>query len=389
MYYIPTSRCQRGGLTLKEAAEALPRDVVLHKVLPHFNPYRLSDLQQVLSLREVFVDTDGRRVRLISDEDLKECYFEGAWGFPKEDFMLANWQEMSLEEMKGAVRWAQPYFAWRKLDPDDRFIYPPCKVNVESLKTKEEIVRAYPELACVPSAVYGIAVAGAHALRFVKAGVVGSPNEIKIYLKWACHAGLKAYVIRKIAVRCQKRVANSALLSAVRGGHADVVDLLASEFGAEMYMQCLFDAVHSGQVAMIDLLVEKYGLDPDALGVKGRNALHEAVFKHGHCHQCPSHDPVRTIKHLIEKYNVDIDAMNSGGWTALDLAERFDLTECAAVLREYGATNGERWYSDVDSTGGYGSGYTGSDGWSDDSVGVASDDTTDWDERNERYASAF
>jgi len=42
----------------------------------------------VLGLREFY--------KLLPDVDLKECYFEGAWGFRKDEFVLANWREMSV-----------------------------------------------------------------------------------------------------------------------------------------------------------------------------------------------------------------------------------------------------------------------------------------------------
>ena len=60
----------------------------------------------------------------------------------------------------------------------------------------------------------------------------------------------------------------------------------------------------------------------------------------------PLHDAamvggIRTVKHLIEKHNVDINKRNAEGRTALDMAEEYGMPECAAVLRGYGATNGE------------------------------------------------
>ena len=58
-------------------------------------------------------------------------------------------------------------------------------------------------------------------------------------------------------------------------------------------------------------------------------------------HWAVSRGRVRTVKHLVEKHNVDIHKRNDGGRTALDFAERHGRTECAAVLRGYGATNGE------------------------------------------------
>ena len=82
---------------------------------------------------------------------------------------------------------------------------------------------------------------------------------------------------------------------------------------------------------MIDLLVEEYGVDPNGVGGAQGTALHNAAWS----------GRVRTVKHLVEKHNVDIHKRNGHGETALDEAELSDMTECAAVLRGYGATNGE------------------------------------------------
>jgi len=62
----------RESSSLKEAAKALAKDTILHELLPRFNPFKLADLQEVLSLREVFVDAGGSRVRVITDADLKK-----------------------------------------------------------------------------------------------------------------------------------------------------------------------------------------------------------------------------------------------------------------------------------------------------------------------------
>jgi len=58
-------------LTLGEQVLRNPliRDLSIRGV----NPYKLSELQSVLGLREFY--------KLLPDVDLKECYFEGAWGF--------------------------------------------------------------------------------------------------------------------------------------------------------------------------------------------------------------------------------------------------------------------------------------------------------------------
>jgi len=305
----------------KETADALDRDTTLHELLPRFNPYKLRDLQHVLTLREVYVDTDGGRVRLISDDDLKECYFEGAWQFQKDEFVLANWQEMSIEEMREKVRNAHPSFGYQ-----EDYVYPPGKVDVDTLETKEEIVRAFRALTYVPAEVYMTAVAGAHVLRSVKAGdVENAATWVFPYLGWACRAGLNASVIRGLAEKCPAGIDNAAHL-AVSVGNTDVLDLLASEFGVAEIGAGTFcsplgiSAVRWGQIAMIDHLVEQYGMDPN-----GDDDKFGWTVLHWMCVSTRKMGDVRaacTVKHLVDKHNVDIHKPSTGvlaGYTAADL----------------------------------------------------------------------
>jgi hypothetical protein len=273
----------------------------------------------VLRLREFY--------GLLPDVDLKECYFEKAWGFRKDEFVLAGWRESSVKDLKWKVRGALPD------DANGRHFYPPCKVDVDALDSKEAIVRAFWELTYVPASVYETAVGGAHVLGLVEAGKVGeNPNLVGSYLWWACRAGLDASVIRGLAGKCGEEDINDAARWAAWGGHTDVFDLLASEFRARIDVECLIDAASWGQDAMIDHLVERYGLDPNAVDGDGWTALHLAAHR----------GRVRTVQHLVEKYNVDIRARDGYGKTALDLAKRNGRTEIASYLRELGATNGIR-----------------------------------------------
>ena len=302
-------------LTLGEQVLRNPliRDLSIRGV----NPYKLSELRSVLGLREFY--------KLLPDVDLKECYFEGAWGFQKDEFWLANWRGMSVEEMKEKVRGAHPSFGYQ-----EDYVYPPDKVDVDTLNTKEEIVRAFWELTYVPRRVYETAVAGAHVLRSVKAGDVGkNPEVVRGYLWFACFAGLDLSVIRGLAKKCWEFDIDIAARRAAEGGHADVLDLLASEFGAEIGLNYLICAALWGHDAMIDHLVEEYGVDPDGVdGIAGWIALHEAA----------AWGRVRTVKHLVEKHNVDIHKRNCLGNTALDLAEWRGRTECVAYLRALQST---------------------------------------------------
>ena len=306
------------------------------EILRHLNPWKLSDLQTVLGLR-CFPG-------LLSNVDLKECYFMHAWGFREDEFVLANWTEMSVEEMRQKVMEAHPFI-------DGRPIFPPCRVNKKLylLRNKEDIVRAYPELTYVPWKVYRNAVTGVHVLRVAKAGGLKGdrPMLARQYLQWAHSAGLGASVICSFARKCTNRDIKDEVMRAAESGDIDMIDLLASTCRARIDADCLICAAYAHEDAMIDHLVEKYELDPNARGrLDGKNALHIAA-------ECGY---VSTVKLLIEKHDVDINARDRRGMTALDLAEeeedplrlprpiRFfplEVAECASVLRGHGATNGE------------------------------------------------
>jgi len=232
--------------------------------------------------------------------------------------------ELSVEELKRKVREAHPEAGGRR-------VYPPGKVDVDTLETREEIVRAFWELTYVPKEVYETAVGGAHVLRLVKAGdVPEDPLYLVNYYLWACRAGLDLSVIPGLAEKCVEMhgeaiefIHDAAQYAAAMGGHTDVLDLLASEFGAGFGVNSLFEAARWGHDAMIDHLVERYGVDPNVADY-GQTALHYAA----------EYGRVRTVKHLVDKHNVDIHKRTWLGKTALDRAEEIGRTECAAYLRE-------------------------------------------------------
>lgn len=237
---------------------------------------------------------------MISDVDLKECYFMRAWGFRDEEFVLANWQKMSIEEMRDAVRRLHKFcLEEENWSP----VYPRYKVDVDSLRTKEAILDAYRELTYVPGAVYRGCVAGGFTQRMIDRGdldVGYDSNGAGICLSYACMAGLDASVIRGLAEKCgADKIASFAPPDwGAAAGRIDLIDLFASEFGAEIDAVSLTAAAERGYDAVIDHLVGKYGLDPHAKDEAGWTALESAV-RYGH---------VRTVMHLVEVYNADIHA---------------------------------------------------------------------------------
>ena len=246
-------------------------------------------------------------------------------GFVESDFALADWESdsMSVEEMKERVRDAQRHIG-------GRLSFPPCKKSLDSLETKEAIAREYWELTCVPVGVYRTAVEGAHVLRAVKAGDI-EDDCVGIYFEWACGAGLDVGVIRRLGTPTGRlgvwNIKRAVQLFAASGGHDDVIDLLASEYGARVDVACLIRAAMRGHVATIDHLVEKHGVDASATDGQGWTALHRAA-ECGH---------VDVIDHLVEKHGLDASATDGQGWTALHCAAmRGHVVTIDHLVEKYG-----------------------------------------------------
>jgi hypothetical protein len=287
------------------------------------NPWKLSDLQCVLEMR-CFKG-------LLSDEDLKEVYFQRMWGFKEEDFVLAGWREMSVEEMKEAVWEAHPVIY-------GGYSLPPSKMSLktmsETMKTKEDILRAYPELTYVPAEVYKTAVGGLYVLNLFPGVDWGNvswaeedPKQFNEYLRWACCADLDKDMIRGLAGGCDERGIDEAARVAAMSGHIDVLDFLASELGACIDVECMAGAIVAGMNSMIDHLFETYGLCPHESNRFGCSALQNAVMG-GH---------LRTVKHLVEKYDVDIHARDLE-WEE-EVEEDVYGSECIEYLRSLHSSN--------------------------------------------------
>ena len=155
-------------------------------VLRHLNPWKLSDLQCVLEMR-CFKG-------LLSDEDLKEVYFQRMWGFKERDFVPVKWREMSVWNMKDRIERALKQVLER---------IPGMKKQLRTLETKEEIMRVYGMLAYVPGEIADNAMCGVWALRRVRG--VGSENldglgvkEKNLCLRHACSAGVDFSIIRSL-----------------------------------------------------------------------------------------------------------------------------------------------------------------------------------------------
>jgi len=277
----------------------LGEDVIFCKlirdgILRHLNPWKLSDLQRVLEMRCF----EG----LLSDEDLKEVYFQRMWGFKERDFLLAGWREMWVEDMKGKI--------WEAL-VNRMELTAGIKDRLMALGTKEEIMREYGMLAYVPGEIANNAMCGVWALRQVRGvGVENLPGrtglevrENRLFLRLACNAGLDFSIIRSLyesLLGVYRLAGVEGLVNAAIGGHLDIVEAFIGTFG----------------------------VDVDAVDEYGNTALMSAAQK-GH---------TGTVNALAGTHNANVEAADQEGKTALMIAEVRGYTDTMNALRRLGAT---------------------------------------------------
>ncbi len=167
--------------------------LIRDNILQHFNPYKLSDLQCVLEMR-CFKG-------LLSDEDLKEVYFEGIWKFEESSFKLANWWRngLSLHQVKSIIAKAHIGACYSPSIPAVNMWKHPRDVP--------QIVAAYKMMTYVPQPVISTALAGAQLVRIGKAhGSLGRALASKLdkvtvagtWLSKASGAGLPLSVLQDI-----------------------------------------------------------------------------------------------------------------------------------------------------------------------------------------------
>jgi ankyrin repeat protein len=301
----------REGRSAAVRVTSVGEDVIFCKLirdgaLRHLNPWKLSDLQSVLEMRCF----EG----LLSDEDLKEVYFQRMWGFKgKWEFVLAGWREMSVEDMKERIRWALR---------DRMGNLPGMKEHLMTLYTKEQIMREYGMLAYVPGEIAKNAMCGVWTLRQIRE--VGVEN-LDDYLwhrcyNYLCRAGADFSIIRSLyEVRPPTAfvdagrpewVCDDGVVAAARRGHLDIVEGLIGTLGHDVDaidlggMTALMAAAHEGHTDIVHALAVKYNANVDD---GDTTALMYAAER----------GQTDTVHALAGTYNVNVDAEDREGYTAL------------------------------------------------------------------------
>jgi hypothetical protein len=209
----------------------LGEDVIFCKlirdgILRHLNPWKPSDLHCVLEMR-CFKG-------LLSDEDLKEVYFQRMWGFKEEwGFVRAGWRELSVERMKERIWWALSNRLKRT---------PGVREHLMALGTKEEIMREYGMLAYVPRDIADNAMCGVLLLRQVRQVGVENLGSLELEERkqcfWhACRAGVDFSIIRSLyeSLLAENRFAGGVGMTlAARGGHLNIVEALIGTLGVDV-----------------------------------------------------------------------------------------------------------------------------------------------------------
>ena len=320
---VPTSRRVTRRATRSQTRErerksaavretSVGEDVIFCKLirdgaLRHLNPWKLSDLQCVLEMR-CFKG-------LLSDEDLKEVYFQRMWGFEEGVFWLAGWREMPVEEMKRRIVWAL----------GDRLERTPgMEEHLMALGTREEIMREYGMLAYVPDDIANNAMCGVWALRQVRGVGVENLGRLELEkredcLRYACRAGVDFSIIRSLyeSLLVENRfAAGDGMGWAAGGGHLDIIEAFIGTLGVNVEAvgddgwTALMCAAEQGHTDTVNALAGTYKANVEAVDKDGRTALMWAAFK-GH---------TDTVNALAGTHNANVEAVNQNGTTALMLA---------------------------------------------------------------------
>jgi hypothetical protein len=279
--------------------EGLGEQVIFNKlirdiVLKNLNPHKLSDLQYVLELR-CFKG-------LLSDVDLKEVFFQKMAGYAEKDFLLGNWRQLTLEQMKQRV--LDVTLGPGPGHPQNDVL----RRRIRSLRTREAVMRAFGALEYVPWQVYSQTCLGTEVLKSLQTEegrqelrqttpYVDGRTRAEVYLGYASLVSLDESVIVELIAEHGASDLSRACRFAAMNNHLSVIELLSKRYNADVHEGCLHNAASAGYLDLIDQLVENFGVDPNNRHFKdGGTALHYAADQGN----------LETIRFLVEKYRVDV-----------------------------------------------------------------------------------
>lgn len=293
------------GLGEAVICEKLQRDTILSWL----NPYSMKDLKAIMSIY-------CASTSLLSKTDLVEVVFKRQGRFTlRGDFVLENWETMSLKAMKRAVEDAQPQVF------EGEVLWPKGAIPVSELTTKEAILNEYRCLTYIPEAVYRTYRGGVEVIKKMETlqGIMDleeNPSCAEGYFEFAAQAGMDLDVISKFLDVYYVQIANTDALHLAAGcGHIDIVKFLLEVHDADIeqrdldMMTPLLTAAEAAHWDIVRYLLDR-GADITATDHHGATLMHVAT---------QSAD-IGFLRMLLDTYELDAHAVDNKGTTAVHYA---------------------------------------------------------------------
>jgi hypothetical protein len=272
-----------------------------------------------------YKDSQGKKHRLLPDEDLKEVYFKRIFGFKEKSFLLSGWESMPLSELQA------------KLDEG----IPNVHDIVWKAKRKRDLMKMFRPLLYVPLDIYcGLR----YVVKTILPEICGkrppsdiSPENRDMYLGLICGYGMGTDPIDKIhKLGLTSTGLERAVMTAAGHGHVETITYLVKSFKAPVTLEALFDAAAGGQVDACRELVKVHGVDPGAVGRTGSRsmAMNQQEWTPLTC--AANSNRVNVAKFLVEECGVDIEKTVKNA-SAICWSARSDSVDVARYLASKGA----------------------------------------------------
>ena len=380
----PSNAAQLAG-----PSEAVPKRTPgrLTREMLKLNPWRINDLQKLLTLR---------KEKNVPWADLTKRYFIEVWGFPRSQFVFDReywasqskellrddeWYDVVCEYENSPHRLELERVKWTMTEgfglmwPDVRVIqHRTTGKLVSSYTRRKELTKDFNLMLAIPIDVFKLRddafdVMDAYKNRGKNKPHRSSANKL---LVGACAAASPWKYIKWLIRDCGAKSCWDAVAAAAGHGHNDVIDLVVKEFRtvyadfeqSELEFQRdyqnspflknwdpLVAAAVGGHNDTIDFLAERYGLSPNGRVDSCADYASMMDVRRDDItviiHKAASRDHVHTVKHLIDKYDYHPTTYTYWDETVLDVAIECKAERTISFLRERGAqADWESWSTD-------------------------------------------